>query len=760
MSSVLFKSIAGALPVLTGSAFAQTSNLVDNSTVQHRLETISVTAAKQAEIHTNIPASVSILDLADLSVTSTLTSADDITRLVPGVQAAIANGTQVAFQIRGIGAVDHQALTPGAAAVYSDGVLLATNVQTGGLLYDIETVEVLKGPQSTLYGRDTSSGTINFLSVRPSADQTRYIEASFGNFEHVDLNGAYGVKLADSVWTRVSGRYLSKGSTLKNVQTNPDIPVGPANAGGKRDEFGLRLGIVKKMKSGGEAYLRAHYEEDNGINPTPRNSNLDWGDFEISSEGDGVQPTDNEFYGVSFEWSQALGRWDLISLSAFEGYNQQYGFDFDGTPAPFGDPTLNANLSYDRDFTQLSEELRAHRTLEWGSSLIGIAGSYDEFSQRYTIWCGALDRVTLLGTCRYVGAPGRAGPVPASDGVATSLVTDIEQTRKSFAFFTRNEIDLSDRLSVIVGGRLSYDAIEGAGQGIHIFDDSARAFNNRDGLGAAIGENHIDESRLTGNLALRYALGGHGTAYVSIANGYKSGGFNGEVQNNALHFAENGLFDAETVIAYEAGFKAKPSDWITWYVAGFYQDYNAPQARIFVSFPLPDGSQIVSNSLSNLDEAFSFGLEGDFRISPAQDWLIEGGIVLLETEIDQVSNLGGNAALFDGNPLPFASKISATLGVQHTQTIREGLEITFGTRAKYRSEFFLDAEGLEERRQKGYTTASVDIGLTFLDRGLTLAAYGKNLLDEDFAVSGFGFIGYNTFRSTPREWGVRLRADF
>jgi outer membrane receptor for ferric coprogen and ferric-rhodotorulic acid len=85
-----------------------------------------------------------------------------------GVQAAISNGSQATFQIRGMGAVDHQALTPSAAAVHVDGVFLATNVQASLLAYDLDRVEVLKGPQGTIQGRNASSGSVNFITARPT----------------------------------------------------------------------------------------------------------------------------------------------------------------------------------------------------------------------------------------------------------------------------------------------------------------------------------------------------------------------------------------------------------------------------------------------------------------------------------------------------------------------------------------------------------------------------------------------------------------
>ena len=158
----------------------------------NRLDTIVTTATPSAAPLTDIPMSVSVIESSDLSLADAYVSAEDMTDLLTGVEAAVANGTQVAFQIRGVGAVDHQALTPTAAAVYSDGVYLATNVQTGLMLYDLDRVEVLKGPQGTLYGRNASGGAINFISVRPGEDQRRYVRAGYGNLNRVDLDGAYG----------------------------------------------------------------------------------------------------------------------------------------------------------------------------------------------------------------------------------------------------------------------------------------------------------------------------------------------------------------------------------------------------------------------------------------------------------------------------------------------------------------------------------------------------------------------------------------
>nr|WP_246408466.1 TonB-dependent receptor [Parvularcula dongshanensis] len=718
--------------------------LLATPTLAQEADTIVVTATKTAAAIEDIPASVDVLTLGEEP--GRLRGAEDVASLLSGVQVAVANGSQPVFQIRGIGAVDHQALTPGAAAVYRDGVFLATNVQTGFLLYDLARAEVLKEPQGTLYGRNASSGAIDFVSVRPGPDQPGSLRVGAGNKGYADVEAAGGTQLAEGVYGRLAGRVLRQGPFLDNV-------AGPREAGGVREAFGLRGSVLRE--GGVEVLLSGHYEHEGGVNASPRNDTLDLADHEIAVGADGVRDTDNDFWGGRLELSGEAGGWDLFSLTAYEAYSQDYGFDFDGTPAPYGDPNLNANLSYDRNFFQWSEELRGSRTFGRLSTMIGLHGSADDFAQDYLIWCGALDRAAQTGTCPYVGAPGRVGPTPASDSQVLSLLTRINQDRRTAAVFTSNDVMVTDTLTLTLGGRWTYERIEGEGFGIHLFADGTRAYNDRDGLGAAVGSNVIEDDRLTGNGALRWRVAPSQTVYLSYATGYKSGGFNGEVANNAGHYQDEGLFGAETVGALELGYKGRVG---VARIEGalFHQDYDDPQARIFVDFPQPDGGVIVSNSLSNLDAAEVWGAEASAALRLFEGFEVEGSVTLLDTEIQQ--GAGANEA-FGGNSLPFASDVTAVLAASYERPLAEGFGLFARADAKHSSGFYLDAEGLTERRQEAYTMLNAEVGLT-LPRGARVSLWSRNLTNEDVAVSGYGFIGYDTFRSPPRTWGLSAELSF
>jgi iron complex outermembrane receptor protein len=714
------------------SAFAQLPSPSDR---------IIVTATRAPALANDLPQSVVVLSGEELVATD---GAEDIVLRLAGVQVAISNGSQATFQIRGVGAVDHQALTPSGAAVHVDGVFLQTNVQASLLAYDLARVEVLKGPQGTVQGRNASSGSINFITKRPTNDFEAYADASYGRFNRWDLQAAASGKVAEGVSGRIAARYLKQDATLENAG-------GPKDAGGVRDEYGVRASLAFDLGEGSELLVRGHLEADNGVNPAPRNSALVLGDHQVSVGADGVRPTDNDFQGLSAEYSTRWGAWRITSLTAAEGFRQRYGFDFDGTP------TAIANLSYNRDYLQLSQELYGRIDWDGGNTLVGVSLAEDDLSQDYLIWCGTLDPVTLAGTCLYPGAPGRVGPTPASTAPAVSLLTHIEQRRRMGAVYATVDFDLGSRTTLTLGGRQTFERIDGQGFGKHIYADGVRALNNRSGAGLAQGANTIDEDRFTGMAALRHRIGDNLSAYASLGQGYKSGGFNGEVANNVTHYQDEGLFGAESVDAYEVGLKGSLGKALSFDAAAFLQDYSHPQARIFVAFPLPGGGSITSNSLANLDAATVTGLDVSARWRPLEGLNITSGVVALDSEIEQRTGASANTAIFNGKPLPFASRLSATLGVKQEWKLGAEMAASLEIFAKHQTAYYLDAEGRDDRRQDPLTLVDATARLV-LDRRTELSLWARNLTNEDYALSGYGFIGYDTFRSQPILWGVSMRA--
>ncbi len=142
---------------------------------------------------------------------------------------------------------------------------------------------------------------------------------------------------------------------------------------------------------------------------------------------------------------------------------------------------------------------------------------------------------------------------------------------------------------------------------------------------------------------------------------------------------------------------------------------------------------------------------------PLEGLEITGGVVALDSRIEEGGG-GANAATFDGKPLPFASDLSATLGVKQAWALSDEMRAMIEIYAKHQSEYFLDPEGRDDRRQGPLTLVDATASLV-LANGVKLSLWGRNLTDEDYALSGYGFIGYDTFRSLPAMWGVSVRVE-
>lgn len=717
---------------------------------------IIVTATKIEAAPQNIGASISVVGGDPLA---TFDGAEELTQRVAGLQAAVANGSQIAFQIRGIGAVDHQALTPTATAVYVDGVYQATNVQTSPLLFDMQRAEVLKGPQGSLYGRNASAGAINFISKRPGDEAEGYVRAEIGTFDRFNLNAAATVPVNDDLSLRLSGRYLSQDAVIDNVVTDPAVSA-PKDAGGVRDEFGLRAIAAWDVSDATQITVNAHYAEDNGVNASPRNEgravSANLGDHEISVGPTGVRDNDNEFYGASVEVIRDFGNFNLYSLTAAEGFNQDYGFDFAALPQyTFGASGQTAALKYDRDLTQFSHETRLSRTGSYYRSMVGIYLESEDFDQEYIVHCGALDEATLLGTCDYIAAGRRVGAAPTPAGeTARTLQSLISQERTTAALFTHNTYSVSDTVDIIAGLRLSTETIDGSGQGNHVFTDGTVGMNNTLAgttlVGPAIGSNSIEEDRVTGNLGINWQARDNALIYATVGTGYKSGGFNGEVIDNAAHFQDAGLFGSESVTGYEVGAKLSSGD-TRLNIAAFYNDYRDPQSRFFSPVTLDDGTIISLNRLSNLAAATSKGIEADITAKPSEGLTLRGSVALLDTDIED-----GQFANLNGNPLPFASEFSTVLGATYDFDVSQTVTARADVNYKYQSEFTLGADiSGNSFVQDGYglLDASVDfIASDTYEFGL----WARNLGNEDYAVSAYSFFGDTTFRGAPRTYGVSL----
>lgn len=752
------------------------------------VEEVLVTAQRREQRSQDIGGSIAVLGGERLAEEG-LASGADIVNLVSGVQAASAYGSQPVFQIRGVGASDFQISTPPAAGVYRDGVFLSTNVQAGEQIFDMDRIEVLKGPQGTLYGRNSSAGAINYLSKAPTRTPESYLTAGFGRFDRRELEGAMSGPLGETFAYRLAARVVRRDSPFANISVDPRFVAGSNDAGGTGDDRSVRAQLAYAGAAGLSARFIAHYSQERGTSPNPKSipdagancpGRNDGGirdnienpvcvadanlgvrvrsptqKFTLGVGPDGIQPVDNAFYGVSSEINIPLSLGTLTSITAYEGFHNDFGMDYDGTVEPI------LNLGYRRNLDQYSQEIRLAgetRAIHW---LVGAYGSYEELDQDLLYWCGFLNPALRTGSCDYFGAAARApagAPLPTSR--ANSVGSTWQRKTTAAAVFTHNEIPLSEHWSAVAGGRYTLDHVGFAGRGYVVYDDGSQQLNNQGNVGPAIGSSSFTVKKFTGTLGLNYKPADMLLAYLSYSEGFKSGGYEGSIFNNITGLSSS--FKPETVRALEVGLKAEPTRQLRVNLSVFHQLYDDPQARIDTILPLPGGGTLPTTALSNLHEARVSGVESEIQWVPAVGLTLGSSLTFYHSRIDQPFDASKPTlnARFDGNQLAGAAPFAAVAFGRYEWSLRDRLRLQLTASAKYLDAFYTKVENFGTSRQPAYTLVAARAALISAG-GLDVAVWGKNLLNEEYTTVTFLGFGSDTYyMADPRTWGIDLRYSF
>ena len=754
------------------------------------IEMIVVTATKREQSSQDIGGSLAVIGSETLDAYNAA-NGKDIVSLTSGVLVNDSFGSAASFVIRGIGQNDFQSNSSPSAAVYVDDVFQAYNISGSPQLFDLERVEILKGPQGTLYGRNASSGAVNFITRRPTEEFDGYAQVGYGNFNRIEAEAAVGGPVSETLLYRVSGRFLTHDGVLDNDSFDPEtFPAGAGEAWAPEDWSG-RAQLLWKATPATTILLSGHYAEQNGtpnqpiaiatgqdpdsaavcpgrdgapgadrsgcragFSPDSFGGGFGGGFPEILDEEftvgvNFIRPLDNEFYGVTLDIDHEFDFATLTSISSYQGWDFFQEFDEDAALYQ------GLNIVYDRDFYQYSQELRLNGVngpVDW---LVGAFGSVDEFSEDQLVYCG--ERTGLLGSCQYIGAPGRVSPTSPSDRLqANSLNSVYDQKTTTVAVFTHNEIELTFSLSLVAGYRFTYEEREFEGTGTVIFNDGSTEITDQNGLGPAAGSREIENQKSSGQIGINWKADDTTLVYLSFSESFKSGGFDGAVASNAVQFLTP--YDTETVRSYELGIKADPLDNLRINAAVYFTEYDSPQARIRADTALPgSGAVIPITLLSNLDEAEIYGFELEAVWVPVEGLTLSGTLSLLDSEIKQE---GINAPVFDGNDLSFAPNVSATLAASYEASLGGGLIGIARANMKYVGDHFLRPENFAID-EESYTTVDAALAIASENGKWEVSVWSKNLGNKQYRVNAVGGFGNDVFYlGLPRTYGGQVTYRF
>ncbi len=707
------------------------------------LDQIVVTARRRAENAKDIPEAVAVLDSERLAVIgasggSVLT----LSNLAPSLNAESSFGrTFPRFYLRGLGNTDFDLNASQPVSLVYDDVVLENATLKGFPVFDIERVEVLRGPQGTLFGRNAPAGVIKFESVKPSTITEGFARVGFGTYGTKNFEGAYGAGLGESSGFRLSALYQSADDYADNFINNR--PAGGRGAFDDRalraqylfenETFSAHLSARGRKMDGGAQIFRANVIQPGSNQLVP---NFDY----ERSNADAPVSAFVDTLGFSARLSWQLGDYRLSSISAVESVEMFSRGDVDGGfgasfAPPFGPgfiPFPAESGDGISDHRQLTQELRLESPSDGAFNWQLGALIFDEFLE--------LDNIsydTLAGSREN----GRA---------------EQRQDNRAYALFGAFGYQLNDQLRLAGGLRYTDDSK----------DFVARRLVSPIGAGALAAQRvEVSDENLSGDLSLSYSVSDSVNVFGRVATGFRAP----SVQGRLLFGDTVSVADSETVRSIEAGLKGEFWDRRARFNVAVF-DYRVNDIQLTAV-----GGQANFNTLVNADRADGRGIEMDIEALLADNFITTLGVSYNDVEINDpllgIQPCGSACTVLDprgvragtvsvdGNPLPQTPDWTASM------TARYGIELGGGelyayTDWSYRSEvnFFL-YESVEFTGDP-LLQGGLRLGYTWADGRYDLALFSRNILDEIETVGGVDFNNLTGYVNPGRFVGVEAKVNF
>ena len=730
---------------LSHSAAAQTPEADEES----RLGTVTVTAQKVEENLQDVP--ISITTVSDEKLTNLKASGADVRFLSARVPSVIAESsfgrTFPRFYIRGFGNTDFDLNASQPISLVYDGVPYESPVLKGFPVFDLEAIEVLRGPQGTLFGRNAPGGVIKFDSVRPGDELGGYARASWGTYNTVDTEGAVNFRVDENLAVRVSGLYQTRDDYVDNIHTGEsDLYEGFEEVAGRvqllftpfDNDFSALLNVHARDGEGSARLFRANII-DPGSNGVGSGFDRDKVQFDglnmLEQNGLGVTLTLEKSLSESVDVTYIFGR-ETVEVFSRGDIDGGYGAAFlgEGNYGPGFIPFPSETGGGVDDLTQTTHEVRL--AFDNGGPLRGQAGL---FSFKEDVLISSLSYDSL--------APGN--PL---NGVSTR-----QQATDAFGIFASLSYDVTDKLTLSGGARFSDDE--------KTFS-SARVSGGAGPLGPLT--ETVSDDQISWDLSATYDATDNINVYGRIAKGYRAPSVQGRLAfGNSLSTA-----DSETVLSYEAGVKSELlDDRLRANADVFFYEISDQQLTIV-------GGLDNTVALFNADTGEGYGFEADIEALPIDNLLVTAGISYNHTEIkDDVliaPGCGAPCTILDpavtdgtgavigynisGNSFPNAPEWIGNVTARYSIPAPNG-EFYAYTDWAYKGDtnFFLDESA--EFGQDGYWEGGLRIGYAS-DMGYDVSVFGRNITDEEALTGAIDFNNLTGFVNEPQTFGVELALKF
>ncbi len=673
------------------------------------------------------------------------------------------------LNIRGISFVDFSNLNEASVAVYLDDVYMVAQGAGTAQVFDMERVEVLRGPQGTLFGRNATAGVVHYVSKRPTDHFEGDLSLQYGSFNQVILTAAAGGPVTDGLRARFAIKYNRDDGWQRNLAYG--------NRVAKTDAIAARTFVQADLGPDWMAEIGLNYSHNDGTTPihrplfildpndpsgycggipvpgqpsdlshaacvlanrgVSRTAGRAISDFR-ASEGRSNQrefPYIYTTYGGQFRLTGQIGAAEITSLTAYQAYRQNFQYDGDGWDnRPYGGVgSRDLGIYFYSNLWQFSHETRVNGETDGG--LRWLAGVY------------------------YYKARQLTENSISVDTVFTDLITYTSRT-ESLAGFGQLDVPLTDTITASLGLRYTDDKRRFAPL------DCSKSITSTTCAPTAV--DRIGAGEWTGRAALEFRPNDDLLMYLQYSRGFKSGGWNGN-RNAALR----GPVQRETIDNYEAGLKSTLLDGrMRFNLTGFYYEFKGLQALVGSTDPNTGASLVL---YVNAGDPVGYGLEAETAWSVTDNLEISLGAAYLHTKVNAAAGVTADGRPLDGNVLPNAPELSFNGIVRYTVLLGDAGSLTFQADGRWQDDIFTGVDNDPAERVKAYGVFNGRIAWTNDAKDLSIEAFVDNILNKNViqhwfhtTPSGFSPVGPSTptFDSgfgvwgRPRTWGVRARVEF
>lgn len=729
-----------------------------------QIEEVIVTAQKREESSQDIPITMTAFDERTLRELGGASDQQALLGQVANAQSYLTGTFLQSAHVRGIGLNEFQGQYDSPIAQHMDEVYVSKPWQLSRPKFDLQRVEVLKGPQGTLLGRNTTGGAINYYTNAPTENYEGYLDTSYDNHERALIEGAFGGP--------ISGNLLGRVSILANIGSGgPQFNEFDNREWGRPGLYEIRAQLAW---SNDDTRVRAlfHIGEDDSekaawkgpgifspggalcpelftgeVTDKP-DSCLKWGgltgDVDLETESpdkehinaDKPPTSKDDFKGGYLNIAHDFSFGTLTSVTSFEYYDRRVREDSDSSPI------RSTETRYWNEMESFSQELRlsGNMTDPW-RYLIGFFYQHDDLEQ--------VDG-SFLGN----------NPLGVTPPFAPMFFEESTYDVDSLAGFFHTEYDFTDTLRVIAGARYTQDSIDATGiAGLGLNDPVGRemrvtpcivttftpvgqfapacpflgAFGLQPvGADGGVFEDNRTDTNVSWRAGFEWDVMEEMMVYATLSTGYRSGGYSVPFAGTVTQFTPEKLF------VQEVGTKSLWLDGTLQVNAALFH-YSYDDVQVNVDDPLSPVVPITRN----IGEQENFGFEADFWWRPTDEWNVKGGVGYLDAEFNEVNispstglpfaitSYGINAPLLGNTPVN-SPKWNLNGLVRYQRPIFEGWDIVLMTDIRWTDDRYLEASNLPFDKADAYTVVNARAGVQSQDGTWEISVWGRNIFDEKY----------------------------